>query len=264
MWCCCVCGEIVGNEPHHTTAFIGTPGEWDTLISYSYYSTDHFWNAKGKKLPTFNHFHSQSGFLYSEYAWNSCNSFWISGGYTAVRESLNGNSQGIDDVEVGWKHLLASNGTNALTAELEGIIPVGKRKSSVRYGTGGAQASLLYSDQFFLGNFPSWYDLGLGYLYYHGGPSDQVRAMAALGLGVNSFITFVGSSLFDCGVGNGNRHCNSNNVVFAPDYKRLSGQIECLFSIHTCSFVSLGAFAHLWGRNVGAGGGCFGGIWLVY
>src|SRR5688572_14175737 len=84
-------------EPHFTTAYIGKPGKFDSLISYSTYSTNHFWNNSGKKLPTYNTFTRNSCLLYGEFAINPCNSCFIHAGYTRVEESLNGNSCAFKD-----------------------------------------------------------------------------------------------------------------------------------------------------------------------
>lgn len=256
--------QASGHEPHHQTAFIGEPGQSDTLASYSYYTTNHFWNSSGRKLPTFNDFHSHSLFLYSEYALNTCNSVFVQGGYSAVQESLNGNSQGVQDAEFGWKSLICSEGADALTTQITGIIPVGDRKSSVRYGKFGAQFSLLYSNVFCVAEKGGWYDLGLGYRYYQGGPADQIRANAAIGLGLNPYVTLVGSSYLDYGVNNGSRSFNSNNIVNASSYRLITGQIECLITTCNHFYLTVGAFGHFWGRNVGCGGGGFGGFWLVF
>jgi hypothetical protein len=254
----------ISEEPHHTTAYIGYPNELDILPSYSTYSTDHFWNRQGKRRPTYNHFHRQSWLLYAEYALNNCNSFSLNGGYSQVEESLNGHSRGFEDAELGWKHLLYEGKTSALTSQLIGIIPCGDKKSSIRYGQWGFQANLLYSDIFSLFNRFGWYDLGLGYRFYNGFPSDQIRADASVGFDLTSRLFLIGSSHLEYGLFNGSSQHNFNHVVFHPNYRLLKVNLECVVKICSHCYGSIGAFKHVWGRNVGAGGGFFGGTWILF
>jgi hypothetical protein len=251
-------------EPHHTTAYIGTPGSADFLPSYSTYSTDHFWNKSGKSLPTYNHFQRRSFLLYAEYALTSCNSITFNGGYSRVEESLNGASQSLNDMVLGWKQLLQKTGRYALTVQIAGLIPAGDKKSSIRYGVLGAQATLLCSSVFAVGGRNAWCDLGLGYRYYHGFPSDQICANAALGQQVRSGLNVIASAQLEYGILNGKSRYNMNNVAFHPNYRLLNVQVECVIRAFSKVAISFGAYKHVWGQNVGIGGGYFCGIWINF
>lgn len=254
--------SAISEQPHHTTAYIGTPGESDTLLSYSRYTTNHFWNKHGKLLPTHNEFKRQSILLYSEYALNAQNSLSINGGYSLVEESLDGNSRGVEDIELGWKYLLLDGCTSALTSQIIAIIPCGEKKTSIRYGKAGIQASLLYSDLFELWDRCGWYDLDLGYRFYSGFPADQIRSSAAVGYNIASCVTLIGTMELEYGVGNGKSEGNRNNIVFHPNYRLLKAKIECVINLFPHVAVTVGGFGHLWGQNVGEGGGFFCGTWI--
>lgn len=256
--------EIIGEQPYHTTAYIDEPGSSRSLLSFSAYLTDHFWNKKGKKLPTYNHFQRNDYLLYSEYAFCTDNSLFINGGYSTAKELLHGNSQGVDDFELGWKHLFYAKDTFVLTAQCIAIIPTGNKKSSIRYGKCGAEAGLLCSNTFCLCDRDGWYDASLAYRLYQGFPSDQVRAGFSLGYYVTPRIALIGLSQLDYGVFNGKSRFNPNTIVNHSNYRLLSLQLECY--MHICSHVSLtlGGFKHVWGRNVGAGGGFLGGAWIDF
>lgn len=256
--------DIVSAEPHHTTAYIGSPGQFDLLTSYSTYKTHHFWNKHGKKLPTLNHFQSDSYMLYMEYAINCDNSVWLNGGYSTVHESLNGKTMGVHDIEFGWKGIVCADESSAFTLQLIGTVPPGDKKYSVRYGKYSFEADLLFSDLFSVFDECGWYDLSAGYRYYEGYPSDQIRASASLGWLVHPRLVLIASSLLDYGVFNGDNKGNSNNVIFNPNYRLLNAQIELVFSLHSLAAISLGAYQHLWGCNVGTGGGFFSGIWIDF
>lgn len=254
----------IPEEPHHTTAFIAPPGTIDNLFTYSTYCTDSFWNKYRKKLPTYNHFNQESYLLYTEYAVNCCNSVAINGGYSMVKESLNGNSRAVEDFELSWKHLLTGSKESALTSQIIGIIPVGDKKSSIRYGQSGLQIGILYSHIFDLWNHFTWIDVELGYRYYRGFPSDQIRSSLALGYVINSYIQVIAGSQLEYGLFNGKSECNLNNVVFHPNYRLLNTQIECVIKIFSHAAISLGAYRHVWGQNVGCGGGYYGGLWVFF
>lgn len=265
-------------QPHHTTAYIRPKGEVDTLWTYSFYTTDHFWNKHGKRLPTFNHFKSHSFLLYAEYALNDRNSIWVNGGYSTVKESLNGNSNSIQDLELGWKFLIrqgtslcsedsANSSPSALTTQVIAIIPTGDKKASIRYNRFGAEIDLLYSDTFNWWNRCGWFDLLLGYRLYTGFPSDQIRASAAVGYMIFPQIPrlhLIASTHLEYGVFNGDSKGNQNNIILNSKYRLLNVQIECVINVYSQSSISIGAFQHVWGQNVGTGGGFFAGAWINF
>lgn len=253
----------ISDEPHHTTAYIKNSGELDLLLSYSNYRTDHFWNKHGKLHPTYNRFERKSYLLYAEYAIRYTDSLSFNGGYSTISESLNGNSRGLEDPEIGWKHLFYEGKTSALTSQLIAIIPIGDKKSSIRYGKAGFQLGILYSDLYCLLNRWGWYDLSIAYRYYQGFPSDRLLANIAIGYNIFSRLQILISSLYDDGFCNGKSKDNLNNVAFHPNYRLWKVQGEFLIDVCYAS-LTLGAFKHLWGRNVGSGGGFVGGIWFDF
>jgi len=252
--------EAVTTQPHHTTAFIGQPGELDTLISYSHYNTNHFWNKSGNLVPRYNHFYRQACTLYAEYAIWCADSVTFDGGYDFIRERLDGNTFGFEDFELGWKHQVYSTETAALTTQLIALIPGGKKRCSLRYARPGFQAGILYSDQYSRG----WYDLGLGYRFYQGFPSDQIVAEGALGYDLLSCLQFVASIQLEYGLFNGQSNKNFNNIVFNPNYRLLNGKLELNYRLMKHVTFVAGGFQHLWGRNSGSGGGFFGGSWIDF
>lgn len=254
--------QAIADQPHHTTAFIGITNSLNTLISYSNESADHFWNNRGEKHPTFNKFHRYLYLLYSEYALNSRNSFSLSGGYSRVSESLNGNSQGINDIELGWKFLLIPSKNSAFTTQFLGIIPSGKGKSSYRYGQYGGQIGLLYSQAFCFSQRSGWIDSLLAYRFYGGRPSDQIRGELAIGFNPLANITLIGSGQLEYGIQKNHHAFHVNNITLNPSYKLFKLRLECLINCYPHVNITIGGFQHIWGRNISTGGGLFIGIWI--
>jgi hypothetical protein len=251
-------------QPHHTTAFIGKRGNLDVLGSITTYSTDSFWNVDGDRLPTFNHFSEKAYMLYAEYAVNACNSLTFNGGYARVRESMNGSSNSCTDPEIGWKHLLYRERNSALTGYVIGILPVNDLDRAVRYGKGGVELSLLYSKIYPVRNFTFWYDFAFGYRWYQGFPSDQIRSMLTLGLNLNRCAWIMVTNELEYGLYNGDPQGNINNITLNSNYRLYRLKEEIVIRVVKHTFITLGAYQHLWGRSVGTGGGFYGGLWLVF
>lgn len=253
-----------GVQPHHTTAFIRSPGTFSTLWSGSCYSTDSFWNSNGTKLPTYNRFREQDYMVYAEYSITRRNSVFLNGGFTNVQESLNGDSQGGQEILLGWKHMVRRTSDSALTTQLIALIPPGNRNSSVRYGRPGAELSILYSKAFLIKGHRAWWDLDLGYRWYQGYPSDRVNGMAALGFVINPHNWIIATGQLDYGLNNGDKWGNSNNVTLNPDYRLLLAKCEWVYRPFSHVALTVGGFMHVWGRNVGTGGGYYCGAWVVF
>lgn len=259
-------GVLTGipEQPHHTTAYIGNPGQLDILPSVTQYSTDHFWNKNGKKLKAFHRFDRWSALLYTEYAISRCDSLTLNGGYSRVLDKLNGNCQGIEDVELGWKHSLYQQDTLAITSQAIAIIPAGRTKSSIRYGKIGGEIGVLCSDQFQLFCHSGWYDFSIAYRSYQGFPSNQIRTELALGYIFSQKHFLIASSQLYYGLSNSFPKWRSNMIVNNPSYRLLNAQIEYLINLFSHMTATVGAFGHLWGRNVGTNGGFFVGTWLDF
>lgn len=249
--------SLYSEEPHHTTAFVRP---CDNLVSYSRYSTAHFWNKKGKKLPAFNYFDRNCYLLYSEFALNDINALFLNGGYSTVKESMNGSSQAVTDALTGWKHLFYKSKCSALSGELTALIPLGDKKSSIRYGKWGIQIRLLYS---MLLSKRLWIDSGIGCRFYEGFPSDQLRSFVAIGYQLPS-VTIIATAESHFGFFNGNPNGNRNNIIFDSNYRLIKAKIECTVHLMKTLTLTMGTFRHLWGQNCGAGGGYFCGTWIIF
>lgn len=252
------------DEPYHDTAFIGPANSFYGLAYFSYYKTDHFWNEHGKKLPTFNKFNRKSYRLDMEYDINCRNAVFLKDGYSMVDESLNGRSRGLEDPEASWQYLLYGNCTSAFSGKATVIIPVGPKKSCIRYGKFGGELKLLYSKIFELLQRGWWYDLGLGYRMYSGFPSDQIRANCCIGCAITPCIWLISTTRLDYGVFNGDEKANPNNICFNPNFRLLSTQIEGIVKVYKHVLLTGGGFFHLWGENIGAGGGFYSGMWIIF
>lgn len=252
------------DEPFHESAFMRPKYSFDSLAYYSYYITDHFWSGKGKKLPAYNHFIKHSVRSYSEFFFTDRDSVSLNGGYSAVKESINRNSQGIEDLELGWQHQFYQKNCSALSVKCTATVPVGPKKSCIRYGKFACEAKILYSKAFQTSLLPFWYDLDLGYKFYQGFPSDRINADAALGCRLFRDLFLILAARMEYSVNNGDSAKNLNNICFHPNQRLASLQAQLLYRLCSHITISLGGFQHVWGRNVGAGGGFYAGSWFDF
>lgn len=181
-----------------------------------------------------------------------------------TEEKLNGHSRGFEDPELSWQVLLFKNSSSAFSAKLTGIIPIGPTKSCIRYGKMGGELKFLYSKIFQSLKKPCWIDLGLGYRLYNGFPSDQMNANVSLGYTLVPHVWILSSTQLYYGLFNGKTKFNQNNICFNPNFRLLTTQIQAIAQIYTHLSLNLGGFIHLWGENVGCGGGVYCGTWFIF
>lgn len=247
--------------PHHETAFIAERNSIDFLVNYSNYNADRFWNRSGRSLKAYDTFKSHEGQAYLEYALLSCDALFAECSYVQVKEAYSGDVKKIRDSEAGWKHFWWEQNCGALSTELRAIIPMGNRKNPIRYGEWGVQASVLYSKYFSRG----WIDTLLGYRYYNGNPSDQIRAMGALGVNIYEWLQFIGTAELEYSLDSHESRFDRHVIALNPNYRllRLKGEIVVA---PFCDYIALtlGVYRHVWGRWVGEGGGFYVGSWLYY
>lgn len=233
--------------------------------AYSTYQTDHFWNKNGHTRSAHNHFHEQSVHAYVEYGVTELDTFGLKGIYSRIEESVNGRTFGFGDFEANWRHLLYKDEQKSFAFQVHLIIPSETTYvPNLRYGEWGGQFSLLYLRNFQFCNRAGWFESRAGYRVYHGFPSDQARADVHVGYQIFSRFEIIGSACLDYGVFNGRHHQNQSVILYNPNYRLLRADIQGLYSVNSHIYLSLGYFEHLWGNNVGTGGGLIGRANLVF
>ena len=199
-----------------------------------------------------------------EYDITARQAVYLKGGYSMVNERLNGRSRGIEDPEASWQCLLYGDQGSAFSGRLTAIVPIGDKKCCIRYGKFGVEFKLLYSRIFELFNRQWWYDLNLGYRTYTGFPSDQLRSNFSIGCTITPNFWILSSTQLYYGLGHGDSQVNRNNICFNSNFRLLTTQVQGIIQIYKHLALNAGGFFHLWGENVGAGGGVYGGAWVIF
>lgn len=246
---------------HPEIVYGWTPGEFVFEIDYLKYQTSHFWNKNGKKMPAFNHFDQNQYSFYLEYNPSRNDVVSWQGAYNRIEESVNGRTLGFSDSELIWKHYVYSCHSKYAALELRGIIPIGySYKPGLRYGRPGIQLSGIFLQYLHPFGHQLWYQTRLGFRTYQGFPSDQIRADVIAGYEVAQNLQIIAATYLDYGLFNGTFRADRNMIAFDPNYRLLQAEMHALYYLNRWSYCAVGYFRHLWGNNVGTGGGWFGSL----
>jgi len=236
----------------------------DIYTAYKQYKTDHIWNRQGKKINIHNDFRQREYQLFADYYFTRNDCLSLHSSFVEIEEILNRNTRGFTDPELIWTHCFYSNGTESLCTELTAIIPVAGQKHELRYGRFGGELGLYYSTCVDLSSHPVYFDATLGYRAYSGYPSDQIRNTFIVGSYLLPGFYLEGRTDLHFGVFNGKSHMHHPLVFFNANYRLLKAQIRGVLNIYSGFYVSLGCFGHVWGQNVGTGGGFLTEAWFVF
>lgn len=248
---------LVGSD--YFTAFPEGACEGTMIGEYTIYNTAHFWDDKGKRRSNSNDFERQQLTFYGEYGLSWCGTLTAEANYGLLDESMNGTASGFVDFRIGFKHLIWEAECQAISLEGIAIIPASEYRPALRYGRGGGELNLLYSRLF----DQAWCDVRLGYRAYSTFPSDQLRADAKVGYTFNEYFQLTTGAYLDYGLFNGRNQISQSNFYLNPNYRLLRAKVQGI--INVCNIpVMLDYFWHVWGRNVGTGGGFTGSIQLDF
>jgi hypothetical protein len=252
---------IDGKEPLVLSKnFLKNKNEISCFVHYTHYQTDHFWNREGQRRKAYNQLQQDGVDIYAQYGLSCQDTLGLYAYYVRNNEQLNWNSTGVGDLELHWKHFLGSVSVHAFSSRLIAIVPVGKKKTTVRYGEWGVEADLHCQRNFTFHNRSGWYELLAGYRYYGGFPSDQVKISIVAGYQPFPLLKVIGRLYLNWGVLNGKEERHGPVLTLPPRYRLLTSELHVVFCLAKWISGFAGFFQHLWGENIGTGGGFFAGI----
>ena len=224
------------------------------------YTTDHFWNRKGNLRPAHNHldFTGANIWLFGSFGSN-----WqlnLTTAWQNARESLNGTSRGLADIELSGTTYLRPLGCGDLFAQGVVVLPSGRAKEMIRYGCWGVELGLLYRYSLRMCRI----ETSLGFRGYGGDPSDLVRGVVRAHFWPERQVSLSVAAELDYGLFNGKKGKHPNALLYNNNYRllRVEGLLNYNFWRGCC--LNGGGFYHLWGENIGNCGGFFGGVSCVF
>lgn len=250
----------------HAGAFLQKKGE--TFLSFQFYKykTAQFFNMDRQKQPSNNLFDKNEWNLYVEHGITEKDTLAAKAMYARIFESVNPNSEGFEDFELSWRHLLCKKGQKIFSFQFLTVIPSGGSfQPSLHYDRFAFEPMLLASKSF---ERPKkhygFLDAGLSYRFYAGFPSDQIRGFMSVGYDIFTFFQLIGSTFLEYGVFNGHPINNINNILFNADYRLLKMDLTGRLKLYDKFSLVFGYYKHVWGQNVGTGGGVHAGIWADF
>ncbi len=229
------------------------------------YNTSHFWNKHGKRLPAFNDFHKRTYSVLAEYGLTAKDTIGLQDAYGHIKESLNSNTMGFADAELSWKHLFHQCGPDQFIAKIAAIIPVAHiYKPGLRYGRFGVEIDCIYLHRFAYRERCGWCQAQLGYRYYQGFPSDQIVVDCSAGYHLFPCFQLVVDGCLEYGTFNGKFHVSKNMILFDPNFRLFKLEIQGILRVYRALHASIGYYRHMWGNNVGTGGGAFATAYVLF
>lgn len=260
FWMCVLSAASLSGE-----AFVQKKGKSFLAVEYWTYRTSHFWDRSGVIKPAGQVFDKKEINTYFEHGMTDKDTIVVKALYDWIDESKKGKTIGFEDFEVAWKRALWRDDTQIVSSQLWLIIPSGPdNKPALRYGVFGTELDLLYGLTFKFKENYGFLDLGAGYRWYFGYPSDQIRAHINLGFDLTKKWQLILSTYLEYGVFNGTPQVNESIIFNDPNYRLLKGYITLRYRLSKNTSLTLGAYNHLWGQNTGTGGGYRGGVWIDF
>jgi len=231
-------------------------------LSYEQYQTNSFWNRSGARQNAFEHFVARSAHLYTDYWLTASDLVFASGSWTQIDEWLNGTKSGIEEVSCGWQRLIYQSPRCILHGSVTAIIPGGRYEPALRYGRWGVEPSFSYTHSSPIDVL--FWTAELGYRFYLGFPSDQLRARLFVHYVPLSQLVFSIYSATEYGLFTGKKQSHQSFIRYNPNYRLLEAGASLAYFPSDYWRVTATFYQHLWGENVGAGYGFQGAVQMCF
>lgn len=229
--------------------------------TYYYYQTSHYWDNNGNTRSIGCNFIKKEINFYSEYGMTDNFTLTAQTAYDELRCGTNSTS-GLYDIELGGIYSVFNYGNSAFGIGGKAIIPTGYsiyKPLRLGYDRFGIEPSLYY----FFSNNTGYISSSLGYRFYQGYPSDQVRFSINAGLNIIRYLTLEPFINGQIGVGNGYNKNIGNNYLLEPSYKLIQVGLNIIPHIGNIS-PFFGITKPVYGENTGQGIEYSGGIWFNF
>lgn len=237
-------------------------GQYYAKMAAQAYSTEEVFDGDGVISKSYNRFTGYRYTLEGDAGINSFNTVGIVAGFTTVKESLDGKTEGFSDLELTLKHAFIRKINFLFCMEGKLYIPLqDDYRPAVRFGSFGAGLMLFLAVRETLFDYPCMASFGAGFDSFRDTAEDivkvRLRAAACPLIG----FSLRGTLKLDYGLQNGSYQPSRSLVDYNTNYRLLRGDFELICEPRPCLQVAVGFFDNFWGRHVGSGGGIQG--WLA-
>lgn len=243
------------------SAWVRQEGEFFISPGFSYYRAKDYYDRNGNKKPIGCTFEKRELQVYGEYGLNSSTTLTFKLPYQELK-CANDKTSGFSDFELGFIKLINRGKNYSLSYYGNAIIPTGYSITDnprLGYGRLGLEGGVLAG----LSGRAGFLDSGIGYRYYFGYPSSQIRSYITGGINISKNLQFLTVFELQLGLGDGERKAVGQNISLEPDYKLAQVYAGPRLILGNLSFVA--TYQHVfWGRNTGVGRGFNLGLWLNF
>lgn len=243
------------------SSWVRNYGELFISITGRYYTADKYYDKNGNKKPIGCTFKKREIELYGEYGLTPKTTITFKIPYQEL-ECGSSKTTGVADLEIGFIRNLIHARANVFSLYGLMLIPSGYSiRDDLRLGYGrlGVEGGMLYGRGFSKG----FIDSGIGYRYYFGYPSSQIRAYLAGGYDFSKSLQLMVYLDAQIGLGDGRKKRIGKNITLEPDYKLIQFYVGPRFIFGNIS-LNLGFQRVIYGRNTGDGTGYYIGLWKAF
>jgi hypothetical protein len=174
---------------------------------------------------------------------------------------------GPGDTEIGLRYRL--NGTSApVIVAVQGLVKVPTADTDGEVALGNGQADiemrLAIGGSVGGGQHPPFWNVDAGFRRRNGDPADEVRVDATFGAYLHPRIMLMAQGAAIVGMQNARTADDLGNPTLTPDYDLYRAQGSVVVQVARRLRLQGGAFAHVAGRNTGAGAGIIASAWLSF
>lgn len=243
------------------SAWVREKGEIFFSLSSYYQYADKYFDASGDRRDIGCKFEKLEIQLYGEYGLDNVNTLTYKVPFSSLK-CRNEETSGFGDLEVGLIRNLSKGKKHSFSVYGNILIPTGysiNESPRIGYGRFAVEGGFLFG---FSDRWGFW-DSGVGYRYYFGYPSSQLRLYGGGGINlVKGFqlLTFVDAQI---GLGDGERRSIGENIFLEPEYKlvQLSLAPRIIFGKTSLIF---GYQRVLYGRKTGDARSFFFNLWFNF
>lgn len=243
------------------SAWIRQEGELFLSPSFYYQKATKYYDKDGKRRSIGCTFEKREIQLYGEYGIDKKHTAVFKLPYSWLECGESDNS-GFGDLELGLIRNVKKSETDSLSLYGNLIVPTGysiKDNPRLGYGRFALEGGILYGIS---GKWGFW-DSGIGYRYYLGYPSSQIRAYGGGGINITQKLQLLAFVDAQIGLGDGKRKKIGENILLEPDYKLLQINLAPRIKFGNISLVP-GYQKTLYGRKVGDAHGFFFNFWFNF
>ena len=237
-------------------------GEIFIVPQFYKYSAKKYWDKKGNKRDIGCKYDKSEYAMYGEYGFSAKTTLLFRIPYISV-ECGKDSASGVGDIEAGFLRKLIKKGSGIVSLQTILIIPAGysiNKPVRIGYGRPGAEIYLLSG----YGFKKAFIEGGVGFRYYAGYPSEQLRTYGRLGFKPVKRFMVMNTLELHYGLETGEQKNVGRNVTLEPNYKLLQNDLFITFKVGRRLNLGAGWIESLWGRNVGVGRSIYTQIWFSF